>query len=537
MIKNQWYAVMASRDIKRGKMIAARRFSENLIFYRNRQGELGCVTEVCAHRGASLAGGCIQDGNIKCPFHGIEYDVNGKCVLVPSEGRDSELDFNRFNLHHYEVREIGGIVFLWYGEGKAEGAPDVFDVITDPSFTYSHMDDMWNVHYSRVIENQLDVSHLAFVHRTTIGRGNRTLSNGPKVVWTDNNTLQTSANNEVDKGQLPKSAEQSVIKNTNLNFKFPNLWLNHVTDKILILAYFVPVDEEHSIISLRFYNRITGIRFIDRLIARLGSVANGVVERQDRRVVETQHPKASALYMNESLVAADLPIMEYRQRREELQKEKQTEKEKTDMDNKAMYKLSYGLFVLTVKDGEKVNGCITNTAIQVASEPNLISFAVNKANYSHGMLIKTGKANISVISEKADFELFKRFGFQSGRDTDKFAGFKDYKVAENGIPFITTGTNAYFSINITQTVDAGSHTLFIGEPVAMEVLDSAPSATYEYYREHIKPKPEKVGTTPAGQTVWRCRICGYEYVGEELPEDFICPICKHPASDFEKVVK
>ena len=205
------------------------------------------------------------------------------------------------------------------------------------------------------------------------------------------------------------------------------------------------------------------------------------------------------------------------------------------MDNKAMYKLSYGLFVLTVKDEVKANGCITNTAIQVASDPNTISFAVNKANYTHDMVMKTKACNISVISEKADFELFKHFGFQSGRDVDKFADYNDCKMADNGIPYITAGTNAYFSIEITSTVDLGSHTLFIGKPTEMVVLDDAGSATYAYYQSNIKPKPEKVGTTKSGETVWRCKICGYEYVGEELPEDFICPICKHPASDFEKV--
>lgn len=205
------------------------------------------------------------------------------------------------------------------------------------------------------------------------------------------------------------------------------------------------------------------------------------------------------------------------------------------MDNKAMYKLSYGLFVLTAKDEVKANGCITNTAIQVASEPNTISFAVNKANYTHDMVMKTKKCNISVISEQADFELFKHFGFQSGRDVDKFADYKDCKMADNGIPYITAGTNAYFSIEITSTVDLGSHTLFIGKPTEMVVLDDAQSATYTYYQDNIKPKPDKVGVTKSGETIWRCKICGYEYVGEELPEDFICPLCKHPASDFEKV--
>ncbi|MCR5482428.1 MAG: flavin reductase [Clostridia bacterium] len=207
------------------------------------------------------------------------------------------------------------------------------------------------------------------------------------------------------------------------------------------------------------------------------------------------------------------------------------------MDNKAMYKLSYGLFVLTAKDEIKSNGCITNTAIQVASDPNQISFAVNKANYTHDMIMKTMKANISVISEDVSFDLFKHFGFQSGRDVDKFAGYTDCKVAENGIPYITVGTNSYFSIDVQKTVDLGSHTLFIGIPTAMEVLSDIPSATYAYYQDNIKQKPGSAGKTPEGKTVWRCRICGYEYVGEELPAEFICPVCKHPASDFEKVEK
>lgn len=208
------------------------------------------------------------------------------------------------------------------------------------------------------------------------------------------------------------------------------------------------------------------------------------------------------------------------------------------MDNKAMYKLSYGLFVLTTKAGDKENGCITNTAIQVASYPNQISFAINKANYTHDLVMESQKANISVISEEATFDLFKHFGFQSGRDVNKFEGFADFKRADNGIPYITKGTNAYFSIDVTQTVDLGSHTLFIGVPTDMVVLSSAPSATYAYYQDNIKPKPAAASAEnklPEGVHKWRCKICGYEYVGPNLPDDFICPICKHPASDFEMV--
>lgn len=216
----------------------------------------------------------------------------------------------------------------------------------------------------------------------------------------------------------------------------------------------------------------------------------------------------------------------------------------SEMNTKAMYKLSYGLFVCTAVRGDKMNGCITNTAIQVASDPNRISIAINKANYTHDMVKETGLCNVSVISQKASFDLFKHFGFQSGRDVDKFSkellaplGDNVYSMAENGVPYITLGTNSYFSLKVDQTVDLGSHTLFICEPTAMVVLNEDPSCTYDFYQNNIKPKPQPVGTTVKGETVWRCTICGYEYVGEDLPDDFICPICKHGKEDFEKIIR
>ena len=203
------------------------------------------------------------------------------------------------------------------------------------------------------------------------------------------------------------------------------------------------------------------------------------------------------------------------------------------MDQSALHKLSYGLFILTAHDGNKDNGCIINTAIQAASEPQLLSICVNKANLTHDMIQKSGQFTVSVLSQNATFELFRHFGFQSGRNTDKFDGYSDCERGANGIYHITKGTNAYFSVNVEKTQDLGSHTMFIGPVTEMEVLNNTPSATYEYYFKFIKPQPQAVGTTKDGQTIWRCTICGYEYVGEELPPDFICPVCKHPASDFE----
>lgn len=202
------------------------------------------------------------------------------------------------------------------------------------------------------------------------------------------------------------------------------------------------------------------------------------------------------------------------------------------MNKKAMYSISYGLFVLTARVGDKDNGCITNTVAQVTSEPNRVSVAVNKGNYTCEMIKETGCFTASIISQTANFSLFKRFGFQSGRDIDKFDGFDAVKRGENGTLIVTEGTNAWISAKVEQMIDLGSHILFIASVTDMDVLSDVPSATYTYYQESIKPKPE---AKPEGKTVWRCKICGYEYEGEELPEDFICPICKHPASDFEKV--
>lgn len=199
-----------------------------------------------------------------------------------------------------------------------------------------------------------------------------------------------------------------------------------------------------------------------------------------------------------------------------------------------MYKLTYGLFVLTAKEDGKDNGCIINTAIQAASMPNQLSICVNKDNFTHDMILRTGIFTVSVISQDADFELFRNFGFQSGKETEKFASFRAWKRGKNGVIYVTEGINAFISVKVNQCIDLGSHSMFIGEITDMEVLNDSVSVTYEYYLEHIKPKPQKRNTNDQ-QTVWRCRICGYEYKGETLPEDFICPLCKHPASDFEKI--
>ncbi len=203
------------------------------------------------------------------------------------------------------------------------------------------------------------------------------------------------------------------------------------------------------------------------------------------------------------------------------------------MDQETMYKLTYGLFVLSTHFDGKDNGCIINTAAQVTAEPNQISIAVNQSNLTQELIQKSGKCTISILSEEADFEVFKHFGFQSGRSVDKFADYSHCKRSENGVYYVTAGTNGYISATVRQEIDLGSHTLFIAAVDDMKVLSDAPSATYAYYQSSIKPKPEEQKSS--GKTAWRCKVCGYVYEGEELPEDFICPWCKHPASDFEKI--
>ena len=176
------------------------------------------------------------------------------------------------------------------------------------------------------------------------------------------------------------------------------------------------------------------------------------------------------------------------------------------MNQKTMYNLTYGLFVLTSGFDGKDSGCIINTAGQVTAEPNRISIAVNKGNFTHDLVKKSGKFNISILSQEARFETFQHFGFQSGRNVDKFAGYTDCKRSGNGLYYVTAGANGYISAKVEQEVDLGSHTLFLAAVEDMEVLSDTPSTTYSYYQSHIKPKPEAPKTS--GKTVWRCTVCG-----------------------------
>ena len=197
----------------------------------------------------------------------------------------------------------------------------------------------------------------------------------------------------------------------------------------------------------------------------------------------------------------------------------------------AMFKLSYGLFILTAKDGKKDNGCIINTAQQVTAQPNRISICVNKNNFTHDMIVRTGEFNVNILSTDATFDIFKWYGFQTGRDTEKIQGEK-LPRARNGIVYVEGCTNGFISGKVVEMHDYGTHTLFVADVTEARVFNNVPSVTYAYYFDNIKPKPQKPTRKKVG---WVCKICGYVYEGEDLPADLICPLCKHPASDFEKL--
>ena len=197
----------------------------------------------------------------------------------------------------------------------------------------------------------------------------------------------------------------------------------------------------------------------------------------------------------------------------------------------AMFTLSYGLFVLTAREGSKDNGCIINTVTQLTDSPKRISICVNKANYTCDMIRRTGVFNVSVLSNDAPFAMFRHYGFQSGRDSDKFEGVAVVNRAENGVSYIPCCTNAFLSGKVVQEIEFETHFLFIADVTEARVLDNTPSMTYAYYFANVKPKPQK---PESKKPCWVCKICGWVYEGEELPPDIICPLCKHGAADFER---
>ncbi len=197
------------------------------------------------------------------------------------------------------------------------------------------------------------------------------------------------------------------------------------------------------------------------------------------------------------------------------------------MDQKALYNLTYGLYLLTTREMGKDHGCIINTVMQVGREPDRIAISVQNSNLTCEVLKRTELFNLSAITADAPFDIFRQFGMQSGRDVEKFRGYPGIDRAPNTLPILSNHANMYLSVYVTEQIDLGTHTLFIGEILDGAVLNNKPSCTYAHYQSEIKPKPQK-----AAVKQWECRICGYVYEGEEVPDDYLCPLCLHGKEDF-----
>lgn len=204
------------------------------------------------------------------------------------------------------------------------------------------------------------------------------------------------------------------------------------------------------------------------------------------------------------------------------------------MDNNALHKIGYGLYVLIAEHGGKDNACIINVAQQVTSNPLQLMICVNKQNLTHDMILRTAKFNLCPLSEEATMKPFEHFGFQSGRDVNKFEHCEVELRSENGLRYLPKYINACFQCVVTKSIDLGTHTMFVAMVMDAKVLSNSPSITYAYYQQYIKPKPEP-STTAGGKKRWVCEVCGYVYEGDELPDDFICPLCKHGKSDFKLI--
>ena len=198
-------------------------------------------------------------------------------------------------------------------------------------------------------------------------------------------------------------------------------------------------------------------------------------------------------------------------------------------DMTALFRIGYGLYVVTSNDGKKDNGLIVNTVTQLTDTPNRIAVNINKANYSHHVIKQTGVLNVNCLSVDAPFSVFQQFGFQSGRSVDKFAGQNVYR-SDNGLVFLDKYINAFMSLKVEQYVDLGTHGMFICSVTEARVMNDLDTMTYTYYQKNVKPKPET-----EGKKGFVCKVCGYIYEGDELPDDFICPLCKHGVADFEPI--
>lgn len=329
MIPNQWYAILDSKEVKKGAVTSVRRMGENLVAWRDHEGKAGVARDKCPHRGVALSKGVVRNGHLQCAFHGFEYDATGRCMLIPANGTSSPVP-DHIYAKAYPTAEQHGLIYIFWNPAEDFPRPGHHDPGTHPpvpwfddideTFAHSGFRDPWATHYSRALENQLDVVHLPFIHHNTIGRGNRTLVNGPAVILKENE-IKVYPDNRVDTGGKPLRMDEMPPPDPgrfHIHFLFPNLWQNYLGKNTRLVIAFAPVDEEHSILYLRTYHNFLRKPPLSWLVGWVFAISNRVIAHQDRRVVNTHQPPVSGLRIGENLIPGDFPVVWYRKRREEL---------------------------------------------------------------------------------------------------------------------------------------------------------------------------------------------------------------------------
>lgn len=295
---------------------------EKMVAWRDAKGNLSVMADKCPHRGASLSLGKVNQDCLQCPFHGFEYDSKGNCTQVPANGKIAEPP-KALHVTSYPVREEHGFVYIWWGT-PCDSCPPVpwFESIPE-TMVYSTLKDHWKNHYTRAIENQLDVVHLPFIHHSTIGCENRTPVNGPmateEIKWPGDYLINLWVLNELDEGQKPKKPSElpKQDRHPSLQFRYGNLWQNWIEDNLRIVVAFAPIDKENTLMYLCYYHTIR-IPVLSQITGWIGSLANLVIERQDQRVVNTQRPHRPNFDIGETLIPGDNPIALYRNIRKAL---------------------------------------------------------------------------------------------------------------------------------------------------------------------------------------------------------------------------
>ena len=318
MIPNQWYAILESNEVKLRRPVAVTRLGEKLVVWRDAQGQVTCMRDLCPHRGAALSTGKVLGDHLECPFHGFQFDASGACKIIPANGISTPVP-RGFDAHSYPTREAHDFIWIWWGESREELTPLPFFEDIDDTFAYATFRDHWSVHYSRAIENQLDVVHLPFVHRTSIGRGGRIVVDGP-LVTLDDDLMNIWVYNRRDDGTRARRPKELPPPGRLpfLQFHFPNIWQNRISESTRIFLSFTPVDDENTLIYMRFYQNAMRVPILRWLVSLLGVVYSIIILRQDKRVVITQRPKKTAVEMDERLIQGDLPIIRYRRHRRAL---------------------------------------------------------------------------------------------------------------------------------------------------------------------------------------------------------------------------